>query len=140
MRAQGPHCILLSGNEELPVHVQYRLLACVHCTCLWYPHAALQLPQRMVGMLGAAGLLLALLQPPVPMTGGARCPKLPLSLCPRLWDERHVPLVDAEDVEVWGLGLARKDHWPRWVVCYAMHSTPDLALVDADHGFGDPRL
>ena len=49
-----------------------------------------------------AGMLLVFLQPPMPLRGGARCPKLPLSLCPRLWDERHVPMHGTEDVEVRG--------------------------------------
>lgn len=68
---------------------------------------------RTLAITALTGLLLALLQPPLPLRGGARCPKLPLSLCPRLWDERHVPMHSAEDVEVWGTGLARREHWPR---------------------------
>jgi len=74
---------------------------------------------RLLGMLVMTGLMLLLLQPPLPLAGGARCPKLPLSLCPRLWDERHVPMHDAEDVEVWGRGLSRKEHWPRWLLLAA---------------------
>ena len=57
--------------------------------------------------------MLVVMQPPLPIRGGARCPQLPLALCPRLWDERHVPLHEVEDVELWGRGMARKDHWPR---------------------------
>ena len=69
----------------------------------------------MIVLLAMSGTLLLLLQPPLPLKGGARCPALPLSLCPRLWDERHVPMHDVEDVEVWGKGQSRKEHWPRWV-------------------------
>ncbi len=72
-----------------------------------------QFAQRVLATLALSGVLLVLLQPPLPLRGGARCPALPLALCPRLWDERHVPLHDVEDAEVWGAGLARKEHWPR---------------------------
>ncbi|KAG2493679.1 hypothetical protein HYH03_008193 [Edaphochlamys debaryana] len=72
--------------------------------------------------LGLVGLLLVLLQPPLPLAGGARCPRMPLSLslCPRLWDERHVPMHSAEDVEIWGRGLSRREHWPRWMLIAAV--------------------
>ncbi|GLI61232.1 hypothetical protein VaNZ11_003532, partial [Volvox africanus] len=70
--------------------------------------------------LALVGALLVLLQPPLPLAGGARCPHLPLALCPRLWDERHVPMHSAEDVEVWGRGLSRREHWPRWLLIAAV--------------------
>jgi hypothetical protein len=73
-----------------------------------------QVINRMLISVALGGCLLIALQPPLPLRGGARCPKLPLALCPRLWDERHVPLHDSEDAEVWGTGLARKEHWPRY--------------------------
>ncbi|EFJ42255.1 hypothetical protein VOLCADRAFT_97706 [Volvox carteri f. nagariensis] len=75
---------------------------------------------RGAAALALVGTLLVLLQPPLPLAGGARCPRLPLSLCPRLWDERHVPMHSAEDVEVWGRGLSRREHWPRWLLIAAV--------------------
>jgi len=85
-------------------------------TC--YAHS--QTATRGVAVLALSGLLLALLQPPLPLRGGAHCPKLPLALCPRLWDERHIPMREVEDVEIWGRGLARKEHWPRWLLLGAV--------------------
>ena len=73
----------------------------------------LQVVQRCLALVLSAGVMLVVMQPPLPIRGGARCPQLPLALCPRLWDERHVPLHEVEDVELWGRGMARKDHWPR---------------------------
>lgn len=60
-----------------------------------------------------------MLQPPLPRMGGAACPQLPFALCPRLWDERHVPMHDADDVAIWGSGLGRREHWPRWLLVLA---------------------
>jgi hypothetical protein len=74
---------------------------------------------RIVLTIGVGGLLLALLQPPLPRIGGAACPQLPFALCPRLWDERHVPMHGADDVAVWGSGLGRREHWPRWLLVSA---------------------
>lgn len=71
-------------------------------------HDLPQAVSRAVAGCGLLGLMIALLAPPLPLAGGARCPRLPLALCPRLWDERHVPMHSAEDVEVWGLGLGRR--------------------------------
>ena len=50
------------------------------------------------------------------LQGGARCPALPLGLCPRLWDERHIPSRDADDAAIYGAGLARKQNWPAWLL------------------------
>ena len=50
------------------------------------------------------------------LQGGARCPDLPLGLCPRLWDERHIPSRDADDAAIYGAGLARKQNWPAWLL------------------------
>jgi hypothetical protein len=74
---------------------------------------------RVLAMTAMTGALLLFLQPPLPMKGGARCPHLPLAFCPRLWDERHIPMHGTEDVEVWGRGLARQEHWPRWLLLAA---------------------
>lgn len=79
----------------------------------------LQTVIRLVLAVGVGGLLLAMLQPPLPRVGGAACPQLPFALCPRLWDERHVPMHDADDVAIWGTGLGRREHWPRWLLVVA---------------------
>ncbi|WIA13369.1 hypothetical protein OEZ85_006949 [Tetradesmus obliquus] len=84
-------------------------------TCYAHNQAAL----RLVILVGVSGLLLAMLQPPLPRMGGAACPQLPFALCPRLWDERHVPMHDADDVAIWGSGLGRREHWPRWLLVLA---------------------
>lgn len=75
---------------------------------------------RLLGGILLLGALLALLAPPLPRTGGAACPPhLPFALCPRLWDERHVPLQGDDDAAVWGEGLGRREHWPRWLLVAA---------------------
>ena len=51
--------------------------------CVLCIHSPLQFAQRSMGLLTMLGVLLCILQPPLPVQGGARCPKLPLSLCPR---------------------------------------------------------
>jgi hypothetical protein len=79
----------------------------------------LQAAIRLVMMICVSGLVLAMLQPPLPRIGGAACPQLPFALCPRLWDERHVPMHDADDAAVWGSGLGRREHWPRWLLMSA---------------------
>jgi hypothetical protein len=79
----------------------------------------LQAAVRLVLMVGVTGLVLATLQPPLPHIGGAACPQLPFALCPRLWDERHVPMHGADDAAVWGSGLGRREHWPRWLLMSA---------------------
>ncbi len=68
-----------------------------------YKHS--QVGNRLLVCLVLGGGLLAALQPPLPLRGGAHCPRLPLALCPRLWDERHVPLHDSEDAEVGDEGV-----------------------------------
>ncbi|GLC46128.1 hypothetical protein PLESTB_001193000 [Pleodorina starrii] len=89
---------------------------------------------RAAAAVGLVGALLVMLQPPMPLAGGARCPRLPLSLCPRLWDERHVPMHSAEDVEVWGRGLSRREHWPRWLLIAAVVA----GLATTGGGAGGP--
>jgi hypothetical protein len=93
--------------------------ACAHTPAPACPHCCRQAAMRIVVMLGVSGVLLAMLQPPLPRIGGAACPQLPFALCPRLWDERHVPMHDADDVAVWGSGLGRREHWPRWLLVSA---------------------
>jgi len=75
---------------------------------------------RLVAGLGLIGVTLALLQPPLPRAGGAACPQLPFALCPRLWDQRHAPMHEADDAAVWGSGLGRREHWTRWLLVAAV--------------------
>ena len=76
-------------------------------------------PRRVAVLIGSLGLLLILLRPPLPIKGGAECPKLPLALCPRLWDASHTPRRELDDVAVYGDGLRRREHWPLWLVVVA---------------------
>ncbi|WPT14438.1 hypothetical protein PSENEW3_00000568 [Picochlorum sp. SENEW3] len=76
-------------------------------------------PRRAAVLIGSFGLLLILLRPPLPIKGGAECPKLPLALCPRLWDASHTPRREQDDVAVYGDGLRRREHWPLWLVVVA---------------------
>lgn len=73
-------------------------------------------PRRALILTGALGGLLCVLRPPLPVQGMAKCVPLPAGLCPRLWDERHVPFHEVEDVEMYGLGLSRREHWPLWLL------------------------
>jgi hypothetical protein len=76
--------------------------------------------KRALLLLAAAGALLALLRPPLPLAGGAACPAfLPFHLCPRLWDEGHVPEHERDDAAIWGDGLRRREHWPLWLLAAA---------------------
>jgi hypothetical protein len=76
--------------------------------------------KRALLLLAAAGALLALLRPPLPLAGGAACPAfLPFRLCPRLWDEGHVPEHEQDDAAIWGDGLRRREHWPLWLLAAA---------------------
>jgi hypothetical protein len=79
-------------------------------------------PKRAVFLAGSLGILLILLRPPLPIKGGAECPKLPLALCPRLWDASHTPEHEVDDVAVYGDGLRRREHWPLWFVVAASFS------------------
>ena len=75
--------------------------------------------KRFVILMASLGILLALLRPPLPIKGGAECPKLPLALCPRLWDASHTPEHEEDDVAVYGDGLRRREHWPLWLIVSA---------------------
>ena len=48
--------------------------------------------------------------------GGSMCPRLPFGWCPRLWDEAHVPGAEEDDVAIYGEALARRKHWPLWML------------------------
>ena len=87
-------------------------LGCVPVAFLHFAYSALA--KKVVVTLCALGLVLALLEPPFPIRGGAECPRLPFRLCPRLWDEGHVPEHLQDDVNIYGeLGRA---HWPKWLL------------------------
>lgn len=111
----------------LGVLVMVLAVGCVPLVTTCYTHNPSA--AKSVVLLGSVGLLLVLLQPPMPLQGGARCPHLPLSLCPRLWDERHVPLHSTEDLEVWAAGGARWQHWPRWLLLGAIIAGLGAALT-----------
>lgn len=68
----------------------------------------------------AAAAMLAVVRPPLPIRGGAKCPRLPFHLCPRLWDETHVPSHAVDDVNVYGGGLEWRTHWALWLLVLAV--------------------
>ena len=54
------------------------------------------------------------------LQGGALCPSLPFGLCPRIWDEGHVPEHEVDDVSMYGEGAAQREHWPLWMLVGAV--------------------
>ena len=50
------------------------------------------------------------------------CPALPFGLCPRLWDERHVPGAEEDDAAIYSEALARRRHWPLWLIIVRAHA------------------
>lgn len=48
--------------------------------------------------------------------GGVGCPSLPFGFCPRLWDEGHIPGVEEDDAAIYSEALARRRHWPLWLI------------------------
>ena len=54
------------------------------------------------------------------LQGGALCPNLPFGLCPRIWDEEHVPEHEIDDVSMYGEGVAQREHWPLWMLVAAV--------------------
>jgi hypothetical protein len=95
-------------------------LGCVPLVSRYYKGS--QQAKRALLLTAAAGLLLVLLRPPLPVSGGAECPKMPFGLCPRLWNERHAPQHEEDDVSIYGDGLRRKEHWPLWLLVGAAFS------------------
>lgn len=89
-------------------------LGCVPLVSRYYRTSAQA--KRLVLLTATLGLLLAVLRPPLPITGGAKCPHLPFGLCPRLWNEAHVPEHEQDDVSIYGDGLRRREHWPLWML------------------------
>lgn len=79
-------------------------------------HRRVQMLKRALFLVVAAAATLATVRPPVPIAGGAACPRLPFKLCPRLWDERHVPAHEADDIELYGEGLVWRENWPLWLL------------------------
>eukprot|EP01026_Neomeris_dumetosa_P003152 TRINITY_DN10858_c1_g2_i1.p1 TRINITY_DN10858_c1_g2~~TRINITY_DN10858_c1_g2_i1.p1 ORF type:complete len:556 (-),score=45.39 TRINITY_DN10858_c1_g2_i1:41-1708(-) len=80
-----------------------------------YPQS--QVARKLVGILVLAGILLLMLKPPAPIQGGSQCPDwLPFGLCPRLWDERHVPQRESDDIELYGAGYAQREKWTMWLL------------------------
>ena len=75
--------------------------------------------KKAVLALGLAAAVLALVQPPFPVVGGAYCPRLPFRLCPRLWDEGHVPEHEQDDVDIYGEVLGPRSHWAKWLLVAA---------------------
>jgi hypothetical protein len=99
--------------------------------------------RRLLASLAVAGALVAHLQPPLPTSDwgifsfGSRCPDLPLALCWRLWDERHVPARSEDDAAVWGAALLTGEGggghaWHRWLlVAAAAVASLSLSLAPA---------
>ena len=90
------------------------VLGCLPLVTRYYKSNA-QVKRTLV-LTAAAGLLLMLLRPPLPVSGGAECPRLPFGLCPRLWNERHAPQHEEDDISIYGDGLRRREHWPLWLL------------------------
>ncbi|KAL4547928.1 hypothetical protein Ndes2526B_g07145 [Nannochloris sp. 'desiccata'] len=95
-------------------------LGCIPLVSRYYKGS--QQAKRALLLIAAAGLLLMLLRPPLPVSGGAECPKMPFGLCPRLWNERHAPQHEEDDVSIYGDGLRRREHWPLWLLAGAAFS------------------
>ena len=92
-------------------------LGCIPLVSRYYKTSAQA--KRVLLLTTAAGLLLVLLRPPLPVSGGAECPHLPFGLCPRIWNERHAPQHEEDDVSIYGDGLRRREHWPLWLLLSA---------------------
>ena len=85
------YCLGRRPSEALMAGVLVLAAAggCLPLVRRYYSHSA---PARRALLLAAAaGLLLTIMRPPLPIAGGAECPRLPFGLCPRLWNEAHTP-------------------------------------------------
>ncbi|KAK9785342.1 hypothetical protein WJX73_005937 [Symbiochloris irregularis] len=97
--------------------------------------------RRVVLLAGAFGLTLVLLQPPLPIQGGAECPHLPFGLCPRIWDDMHVPERLADDAAIWGDPyMAARAHWPLWLLAAAAVAALSAGTQQDKGGLGGPGL
>ena len=83
-----------------------------------YP--AMATPKHVALLAIVFGAMLILLRPPLPIRGGSECPKLPFGLCPRIWNEEHVPGHEEDDVAIYGEALRRREHWPLWLLIMAV--------------------
>lgn len=96
------------------------LIAAAGCLPLFYRfYTHSPAARRSVVLSIAFGTLLCFLRPPLPIKGTVSCPNLPAGLCPRLWDERHVPDHEIDDLEMYGMGWTRREHWPLWLIIAA---------------------
>lgn len=99
------------------------LLVAAGCQPLIFRHFGHSfVAKRLVAVTAAAGVLLVLLRPPMPVKGGTLCPNLPFGLCPRIWDEGHVPEHEVDDVSMYGAGVLQREHWPLWMLVAAVLS------------------
>ena len=89
-------------------------LACVPLVRRHFPHS--RPARRLLVAAIASGIVVALVAPPLPVSGGSRCPRLPFGLCPRLWDSDHRPEHEVDDVAIYGDLAGRREHWPRWLL------------------------
>lgn len=70
------------------------------------------------------------------MQFGAKCPHLPFGLCPRLWDDAHVPEHEEDELAMYGEALTRREHWPLWWLAAAVMSGLAAATSQAPGGRG----
>lgn len=70
-RLPGEHVLAL---PRAPTHTHF------HHAPPPTPRAYAQLGHRCLTLLAMTGVLLVVLQPPLPLRGGAKCPRLPLAL------------------------------------------------------------
>ena len=56
------------------------------------------------------------------LQGGMGCPELPFGFCPRLWDLQHIPGTEEDDAAIYSEALARRRHWPRWLIIVRVHA------------------
>ncbi len=53
------------------------------------------------------------------MQGFAVCPNLPFGLCPRLWDEEHMPEADEDDARLYGSDETGSNPGAAWLLVLA---------------------
>ena len=112
--------LLLAGSVVLAVaNARYVVFDAVALLAGPHPSEGLVLGALVLAM--AAGLvpLVILLRPPTSVVGGAVCPKLPLGLCPRLWDEAHFPSHESDDASIYG-AMDYSVQWPAWLLVLAL--------------------
>ena len=94
--------------------------ACIPLVTRHFPYT--KTGRRVLVSCLASGLVIALVRPPMSITGGARCPRLPFELCPRLWDADHRPSHEVDDVSIYGDLVKRREHWPKWLLVVSVVS------------------